>query len=468
MTRRLWAIFLNLLFVGSVSAQNDPGVAADPTPVPEPSPSLSLQRHAETKTPTLQKKKNPRRKVLRRKKKAPPAKTWSEIFGPSGSIRMGYFKQDKSFSSKKDIGYGSLWLAFHPLPLWGWQAFLEGNVQAADTLLGVRSKGDLREATLEQSFGPVDLKLGRQITVWGRADKINPTDNLSTRDYTRLVENDEDQRTGLGAAQITLNYDEFRLISIWQPEWRPPIYALPAPDVGITYQTLTPLKPNEQFGLKLDRSGGAFDFSLSYFSGYDRFPDMKLISMGAAGLELGFEFQKIQVYGLDFAFNLGDFSFRGEGAYSKTRDTDGSDPLTKNSFTFAVFGTDYSLTESLNINFQYLYRSIDRWVDPTTLDPVTGALATQVQILSNQQNKVLHGASTRIAYRLLNDSLELEVTYLKWFFKSDSLVRSKMTYALTDNFKICVGGESYFGPKDSFLGQFRDLSSIFTEFRYSF
>lgn len=47
------------------------------------------------------------------------------------------------------------------------------------------------------------LDVGRQIVVWGRADGINPTDNLSPRDYTRLVPDETDQRLGNDAIKLT-------------------------------------------------------------------------------------------------------------------------------------------------------------------------------------------------------------------------------------------------------------------------
>ncbi len=41
---------------------------------------------------------------------------------------------------------------------------------------------DLREAYVNAYVGPLDVRLGEQIIVWGRADGINPTNNLTPQD----------------------------------------------------------------------------------------------------------------------------------------------------------------------------------------------------------------------------------------------------------------------------------------------
>ena len=85
----------------------------------------------------------------------------------------------------------------------------EGLVKSADLqgkqLLGMKSVklGVIREAYLDLSHGPLDLRIGKQIIAWGRADRINPTDNLTPRDYTLLVPDDDDQRLGTPAVKAT-------------------------------------------------------------------------------------------------------------------------------------------------------------------------------------------------------------------------------------------------------------------------
>ncbi|MBI3605573.1 MAG: hypothetical protein HY202_06050 [Nitrospirae bacterium] len=46
--------------------------------------------------------------------------------------------------------------------------------------------------------------VGKQIVVWGRADGINPTDNLTPHDFTVLLPFEDDQRFGTTALKLDL------------------------------------------------------------------------------------------------------------------------------------------------------------------------------------------------------------------------------------------------------------------------
>ena len=63
--------------------------------------------------------------------------------------------------------------------------------------------GELREAFVDVRLGRLDLRAGRQIIAWGRADGVNPTDNLSGQDLTLLVPDDDDRRLGTTAVRAS-------------------------------------------------------------------------------------------------------------------------------------------------------------------------------------------------------------------------------------------------------------------------
>src|SRR5258708_39675582 len=74
----------------------------------------------------------------------------------------------------------------------------------------------------------------------------------------------------------------------------------------------------------------------------------------------------------------------------------------------------------------------------------------------------------RPSYKMLNETLEMEVAFVRWFGKGESLIRPKVTYAFTDKFQGIVGGEIYSGPRDSTFGRLKHASSAFAELRYNF
>jgi hypothetical protein len=286
--------------------------------------------------------------------------SWREKIGLSGSFRLGEYYRDRSFSTEKGFLNGSVWGSLKPPEIAGFKPAIDLRAQGQNLTRSSSIDVNLREAFVEKSVGPFDFRVGRQIIVWGRADKVNPTDNLTSRDFSLLVTDDEDQRSGPFAAQAIYNVDSWRITGIWQPEWRPPVFPLGALPPGVSFSYGSPQTPHEQFSLKLDNSGGAIDWSFSFFHGVDRTPDLKVLSSGAAGILLELNFQKIDVLGADFATNLGSFGVRGEASYTRTQDRQGADPLTKNSNLFVVLGADRSFYETLNINAQYLYRHTER------------------------------------------------------------------------------------------------------------
>ena len=229
-----------------------------------------------------------------------------------------------------------------------------------------------------------------------------------------------------------------------------------------------PQNSHEQFALKLDNSGGAIDWSVSFFHGVDRTPDLRVLSSGAAGTDIELNFQKIDVLGADFATNLGSFGVRGEASYTKTQDNGGTDPLTKNSNLFVVLGTDRSFYETLNINAQYLYRHTFEYFEGSFSDPNVSTLALQVNINAGQLSQNMHGASLRISHKALNETLESELTGVGWFTTQDYLLRPKVSYAFSDNFRGTLGIEIFQGNKSTYFGRLRSLSSGFAEVRLLF
>src|SRR3989475_11139578 len=81
--------------------------------------------------------------------------------------------------------------------------YVDGWVRNDDLFIAKETSGKFREGYLDLRLGALDVRLGRQIIAWGRADQINPTDNLTPRDFTLLVPEDADQRSGTTGARAT-------------------------------------------------------------------------------------------------------------------------------------------------------------------------------------------------------------------------------------------------------------------------
>ena len=344
---------------------------------------------------------------------------------------------------------------------------LDGWLRNDENMKRTGNKVELREAFVSGAFGPVDISVGRQLVVWGRADTLNPTDNLSSRNYQLLTSDDEDQKTGTGMAKLTYNFESFRLIGFYIPEFR--ANKLPISDnLSVTYSEVTPEKSDKQSAFKIESLNGESDWSLSYFEGLDKNPELQLLTAPASPLPLSLVHTRIRTYGADYAINLGRFGLRAEAAYTLTQDSHGEDYFIKNPFLYVVAGGDRTFLESLNINLQYLYRHIYFFQDPRDITDPSQELAIQEAILTNQYDHTQHGASLRISNKWLNDTLEVDLTAVSWFQHKDYLLRPKVRYAFNDYIKFILASDMYRGPVDSYFGSLNKISTTYCELQLNF
>jgi hypothetical protein len=392
-----------------------------------------------------------------------------ETLGATGSLRGGYFSEDRRFTDDKHFLVGSAWLTLRPEEVLGTKIYFDGFIQGEDLSRSATHVSDVRETYLDRSFGDFDFRVGRQIIVWGRADKINPTDNLSVRDFRRLMTDDEDQRTGVLATQLTWNIGEERIKAIWLPEWRSPKFPFPPVAPGLNFVYVDPKTPIQQYALKWDHMGsGGFDASFSYFHGYSKIPDLSP-KVVAGGVDLELLFPLIQTFGFDAAWTMDRYGLRVESAYTLTPDNNGRNVLAQNPFLFTVFGVERSFDDQFSVNVQYL----NRWVQGYSgfaeiTDPTLKTLALQSAITTQQLVGMNHGVSVRPSAKFMNEILEAEIAWIHWFTTGDHLVRPKVAYALTDAWKLIAGVEWYSGPTLSFFGRIRDTSTGFLEARFNF
>jgi hypothetical protein len=384
-------------------------------------------------------------------------------------VRTAGFSKDKSFSDKTGYAVASVWVTAAPQELWGIKTYFDGRAQDQDLGRGSGVSWELREGYAQMRLGKFDLRAGRQVIVWGRADKVNPTDSWSTRDRTLLAPNDDDQRLGAASLQATWNAGAYRVIAVWQPEWRYPGFHVPPLPPGVSLQNVAPADPEKQSGIKLDHSGAGLDWSVSYSHSIDRTPDLTVLSAEPRGLAAGLVYRPVTTVGADAAIPIGKFGLRGEVAYTRTENPDGTDPLTKRRNVFAVLGCERTFDGVLNVNAQYLYRRTFDFVSPSFIsNPDTRLLAEQVDLVSNQLAPDMHGASLRINHKAWNETLESEIAAVVWFKRGDSAILPKVTYAFSDHLKGIVGGELYHGPPESFFGQLSRTSTAYAEFQIGF
>ena len=221
--------------------------------------------------------------------------------------------------------------------------------------------------------------------------------------------------------------------------------------------------------MKLDQSGTAADWSLSYFDGFDLNPDLAIQSVLPNALNLSLQHHRIRVLGADGATVVGRYGLRAEAAYTWTENPTGIDPFVKKPFFYGVVGADRTFFDYLNINAQYFVRQINSFSDPNTItDPLTRGVAIQQSIISNQQVRFQQGMSLRVGNKWLNETLEAEFAAVYSFTLRDYLLRPKLSYAFDDHWKGTLGANLYRGDPNTFFGMLHYLSTVYGELRYSF
>ena len=386
----------------------------------------------------------------------------------SGSLRTGYWTSNRNLDNRRNYTPTSLWLKAAPDLGDGWYARGEGWVLDERPLgNGSRGLGELREGYVGWRNDKVEVTLGRRIIAWGRADRINPTDVISTRDYTRLFAEDEDQRRGSVVATASYAFGDMTATALWAPEFRPNIYPIPQVP-GLDVRQTAGRFSADQFGLRLDHTGGGFDWAVSYFTGINRNPGARLASLSLTGIAVDAVYSRVQTWGADFATNLGSYGLRGEIAYSQPGASKG-DLFNQRPFAELVVGADHNITENVNVNLQYVMVQVFSFADPANgLSPALGALATEAALVTNQRLRFQHGPALRIAYTTLNNALVLEASALAFVSDRSFAVRPRATYALTDRVKLLAGADIFTGPKNTYFGQLRRNSTVLSEIRYAF
>lgn len=241
----------------------------------------------------------------------------------------------------------------------------------------------------------LDLRIGRQIIVWGKADKINPTSNLCPDDLEDIF--DFGEKLGVNSIKAEF-YQKIKGIDLTFTGVFIPIFtpsALPSPywsqafmdnmemPEGINIQNISDkiilpeqnISESSSFGTKLSTRVLNYDLSLSYYNGRDKLPLVTSLALspidaiGTMDALVGMEYPKMQVIGADMAGEIGTVGVWFEGALflpKKTMMTQtlltppkslskSSIALDDEHYVKFVLGGDYYFTNGMYINTQYVH-----------------------------------------------------------------------------------------------------------------
>ena len=348
----------------------------------------------------------------------------------------------------------------------------QAGTAVADGWVGTQSvdasrvrQAQVRELYWRAASGRLDWKVGRQIIVWGRADGLNPTDNLSPRDFTLLVPEDNEQRRGNEAIQLNIDAGFGVLSGLWFP--RAASHKLPMEArEGVVLASAAP-PHRRQWAIKLDMTGDGIDGSVSYLHGVDPVPDLSIGAVGPAGLQLAMRNNPLRVLGADLSLTRRGVVWRAEAAWMRT-DSAGSDDFTrKKPRLWLVGGAEWTLKGNTTLGLQASLQHVMNFRTPDSLaSPLQQEVAWRQAALANQTSATQLGATWRLASRWLNDTLLAETSGVVMGSPRSGIWRTKLAYAINDHLKLQAGTESFFGPAHSLWGQFSKNRLAYAQLRY--
>lgn len=259
---------------------------------------------------------------------------------------------------------------------------------------------EVREAYIEM-YGflskKLDLKIGRQRIAWGKADKLNPTDNLNPYDMEDLY----DFGRHRGSDAISFNYyfnSDYSLQGVFIPFFAPanlpigmfsnsltPVMSLPQGAVlkGYTDNLIMPkfnISESSTAGLKFDGRVKTVDFSLSYVWGRDGLPlaientFIPVDTLGGVFIQSTLDFTRYHIFGADISTDIAGIGVWAEAAVFlpendmiMRNDLSNIYPLANPNvfdstvlnktkpFTKFVVGADYHFSNGSYLNAQFLH-----------------------------------------------------------------------------------------------------------------
>jgi hypothetical protein len=232
----------------------------------------------------------------------------------------------------------------------------------------------------------MDIRIGKQVIIWGTADKINPTGNLCPADLSNTF--DFGQKLGVNAILLDIYLSNVAFSAVFIPVFTPSLFPqgniyssfipsippLPGTSVG-TETSILNTPPNSidksfQAGVKLSAFLLNYDISASYYYGRYSMPVIDRIDLTQSGAVTDIStrslFPRVHVAGLDFAgsfFSMGLWGEAGlfipEKVTTKTYITGFGLSDTKKvldeMYVRFVLGTDYTFKNGLYFNMQFIH-----------------------------------------------------------------------------------------------------------------
>jgi len=310
----------------------------------------------------------------------------------------------------------------------------------------------LREFSATIHRGKVTAQIGRQIIRWGKTDILTPTDRFAPKDYlSSVVDSDF---LAVPAARITIANATDSLDAIWQPWFTPsrtPLLdqrwtALPPELNGVTIVDAGARYPGRsQFGLRWNHVASRYEYSLSYFDGFNNLPLFNA-TLDPATLTARAQrfYPEMRMYGADVALPLPWLTVKGEAGY----------------FTSTTPGAQDYVLYVIQVE-----RQVKEWslVGGYAGEARTAGAANPLSFAPD-----LGFAKSFVGHATLTIDVNRSLTVETAVRSAGSFVRVEYSQALGQHWRVTPGVAWIRGDMTDFLGQYHRNSYASLAVRYSF
>ena len=330
----------------------------------------------------------------------------------------------------------------------------------------------LREAYMDIYFNSVDLRIGKQQIIWGKADGVFITDIISPKDLSEFLLRDFDEiRMGITALKANYYLGDNTFEFVWAPYftstqmpdensiWFPQLDFPVSPVFDYSQKEVAATLENSEVFAKFSAITSAIDFEIMAGYMWDDDPTMHISKTinpqthQLTGLTVTPRHHRLGLAGGSFSSTLGGFVLRGEGAYYNgkyfnSEDSTLTDGTVKKNYLHYLLGVDYTLWD-IRLSFQFIQQAILDYENPIKNDEFENTMT----VLASKD--------------FLRETLRLELFSYIGLNNSDALIRPKITYDLADGFELLLGANIFLGSEGRF-GQYDDNDMVYTKIKYSF
>jgi hypothetical protein len=336
-----------------------------------------------------------------------------------------------------------------------------------------------QEAYIVRHGESSDFYIGKKVYSWGKAEGFNPTDNINPYGFLDFLDS---EKIGVFSAALEYSLGDYTIDLVAIPLFTPS--RLPSegnrwagdadeedttagniqqkkdkPGVVIHERELPPNTiESSQVAARLRTSLSGWDFSLSYYHGFDSIPAVEKETRGGEDHYTPV-FNKINVVGLATATTFDQLEVHSEIAY---RDTEQGDD---DSFISLVLGGSYNwnledaapeFIEKISLYFE--------WAEEKITDKKDNEKRSSSSFYTRGFRNSLLG-SLIVKF---NEDTELQVSGNYNLSEFDSFVQPKLTYNFTDDIKFVAGFDFITGHKDTFWGKWRKNDRFFSNVTWYF